>query len=42
MSVDGIAEAVRVRFSHINDDTIAALGRPAQLVALPSAQALAA
>ena len=43
VAVDGIAEPIRVRFTHITDDTIAQLGRePVQLHAVPSGQELAA
>ena len=43
VAVDGIAEPVRVRFSHITDDTIAQLGRePASCTPLPTGEELAA
>ena len=43
VAVDGIAEPVRVRFSHITDTTITTLGRePAAVVALPDREDLAA
>ncbi len=43
VTVDGIAEPVRVRFSHITDSVIATLGRePAPLHALPTGEELAA
>jgi S-DNA-T family DNA segregation ATPase FtsK/SpoIIIE len=43
VAVDGIAEPVRVRFSHITDHTIGRLNRePAQLLSLPAGEDLAA